>query len=593
MRRSEDIHVLTASYPDDFSPWRDLFTPENSTVIGKLEVKVNLEGNEATATTDFPLHRYMFRRDRGFKFPNFSSGPIEFEQFAEFFGWDETTFWTPWGRVPRPIPWLLWNLIPIGRGGNCTGMSVSAYNIAEDIAQTRWGSHPNLPHALERNSGLAEPDKVLEDYIRERQWWIVSMEFIRRFSTVIPARSNWWRYSQQMLEDIEEWGLPCYIVMFHDHTGGAHTVTAYAMEDLPDGRKLIRVYDSNKPFSYKESWDDNSAIFIDPSRGNSWTYKIADGEKWGNDWILAIPISLLRGDPDLPGLSDLPELLADWTFFALIGSAEPTQVTDNEGHQAFTPEGELNTDPATGVPYCLPMPFPAEDNYPFGRLYFAPMKSHQIDVSGEESGKYDFLYMPMDGMLINFNVDTSAGSKDNITFKPQELSTTFSTRDSKKFSYRMAREFENERIAKMFTLDNIETHSGNITFTTTPEGDVITIRNDGEATSYDLRVEYLAENEEPQTFERENISLGGGDTQRIVPTSWEDLSTAGVGIEIDQDSDGSWDKNINLAPSEEKPLWLPEERPLKGLGLGVIIGGVLAVIVIGGLVIFLKKRRLA
>ncbi len=583
---SGDHHNITAPYPKDFSPWSSLFTPGQSTVIGKLKLKVNLEGNEATATIDFPIHGYMFRRDRGFSFPNFSSGYISFEQFAEFFGWGETTFWVFGERVPRPIPYLLWDIIPIGRGGNCTGMCVSAYNIAEDIARTSWRNYPNLPHAVERNHGLAEPDKVLEDYIRKMQWWIVSMEFIRLFSTVIPARSNWDRWSNEMLEDIGTYGLPCYIIMFEDHTGNAHTVTAYAMEDLPDGRKLIRVYDSNKPFRYTEGWDDNSAIFIDPSRSNSWTYKMANGEIWGNDWILAIPIGLLRGDPDLPGLEDLPELIFDWTFFALIGSAGSNQITDNEGHHSFTPEGELNIDLATGMPYCLPLPLPAEGTNSSVQMYYVPPNSHQLDVSGRESGKYDFLYMPMDGILINFNADTSAGSEDNITFKPRELSTTFSTMDSKKFGYRMAREFENERMARMFILDNIETHSGNITFSTTPEGDAIIVRNDGAATSYDLRVEYLAENEEPQAFEHENISLGSGETQRITPTSWEVLSTAEVNVEIDRGSDGSWDENIKLVPPEKPPeAWR--------LGPEVVIVVALAVAIVIGLFVSLKKRRTA
>jgi hypothetical protein len=579
---SGDHHNITAPYPD-FSPWSSLFTPGQSTIIGKLKVKVNLEGNEATATIDFPIHRYMFRKNRGFSFPNFS-GQISFDDFAEFFGWDETTFWTPWGRVPRLIPGIL-SSIPIGRGGNCTGMSVSAYDIADDIARTMWTDHPNLPHALDKYDGLAKPEgEVLSTYIMKRQWWILSIQFIRLFSTVIPAHSNWDRWSNKMLEDIGGYGLPCYIVMFKDHTGNAHTVTAYAMEDLPDGRKLIRVYDSNKPFRYTETSDNNSAIYVDPARNNSWTYTMANGELWGNDWILAIPIGLLRGDPDLPGLEDLPELIFDWTFFALIGSAGPTQVTDNEGHPSFTAEGELNIDPATGMPYCLPIPLPAQGTNSSVRLFYAPPRPHKLDISGMESGKYDFLYMPMDGMLMNFSVDTSEGSKDNITFNPQQLSTTFSTQDSKKFGYKMAREFENERRARMFILDNIQTHSGNITFSTTPEGDAIIVRNDGASTSYDLRVEYLAENEEPQAFGHENISLGSGETQRITSTSWEVLNTAGVNVEIDKGSDGTWDENMKLGPTEKPPeAW--------GLGPGVIIVAALAVAVVIGLSVFLRKRR--
>jgi hypothetical protein len=392
-----------------------------------------------------------------------------------------------------------------------------------------------------------------------------------------------------VLEDIGEHGLPCYIVMFKGITK-AHTVTAYAMEDLPDGRKLIRVYDSNKPFSYEETSDRDSAIYIDPSRNNSWSYTMANGEHWDDDWILTVPIDLLRGDPDLPGSLDLPEVIGDWTFFALIGSAGPAQVTDNEGHASFTPEGELSLDPGTGMPYCLPMPFPSEDNRSSGGLYFTPGKPHRIDISGRESGEYHFIYMPRDGMLLNFSVDTSEGSKDNITFDPKELSTTFSTPDSKRFCYRMARDLKDKGVYRMFILDNIQTHSGDVTFSTTPEGDAIVVRNDGAATSYDLWVECIVENEGVQVFESADIPLGSGETQRVTFTSWENLQTGGK-MEIDRGSDGSWDENVNLTPKVEKPSGgrPSEEKPSEGVGLGLIAGIVVALLAVIGISVFLRK----
>jgi hypothetical protein len=570
-------HDLTAPYPD-FSPWSGSFAPGESTIVGKLKLRVDLENQVGTLEDNFPIHRYWFRRDRGFYFPNFESIPIPWDEFVDFFGWEDTmieVLGIPLG--PDPLAWILY-LIPEGLWGNCTGMSVSACDIADGIAQTPF-SPPNCPYQVSMDTRLAEPDEEVRMYIRKRQWWTLSMEFIRRFSTVIPARSNRDRWSNKVLEDIAGHGLPCYIVMFKGTTS-AHTVTAYAMEDLPDGRKLIRVYDSNKPFRYEETSDQDSAIYIDPSRNNSWSYTMAGGEHWGNDWILTVPIDLLRGDPDLPGSLDLPELIGDWTFFALIGSAEPTQVTDNEGHPSFTQEGGLNLDPDTSMPYCLPMPFPSGENRFSGGLYFTPGKPHRIDLSGRESGEYHFIYMPRNGMLLNFSVDTSEGSEDHITFDPRQLSTTFSTPDSKRFCYRMARDLKDRGIHRMFILDNIQTHSGDVTFSTTPEGDAIFVRNDGAATSYDLWVEYIVENEGIQVFERENIPLNRNETQRVTFASWENLQASGK-LEIDRDGDGTWDETLELALQGGKP---------SGLGTGVKLLTVITVALVAGMILVLLKR---
>ncbi|MEM3012562.1 MAG: hypothetical protein QW084_04290, partial [Candidatus Hadarchaeales archaeon] len=237
--------------------------------------------------------------------------------------------------------------------------------------------------------------------------------------------------------------------------------------------------------------------------------------------------------------------------------------------------------PATGMPYCLPIPIPAEGADASVGLFYAPPGPHRIDVSGRESGKYDFLYMPMDGMLMTFDVETSAGSRDNITLRPRELSTTFSTPDSKKFGYRMVREFKDRRVARMFILDNIRTHSGSLTFSTTPEGDVLLVRNEGEATSYDLRIEYLAENGEPQSFEWKDLPLGGNETQRIFPSSWESLNTQ-VKMEVDKGSDGSWEESVELSPG----------RPSAGGRVTwVVVVGILAGALIVGILVLLRRFR--
>ncbi|MEA2054993.1 MAG: hypothetical protein U9O96_07825 [Candidatus Thermoplasmatota archaeon] len=550
----QTYHTFVLPYPNNFDAWESVFNPDESTLIGTLKVALTADGATATATHGFPIHRYMFRRNNGFSFGNFHTSGISWSNFVEFFGdWECCYFGSE--DMPRLIPSIIW---AAGRGsmskGMCFGMSMSANNIAEDVARARWEDHPNLVHSQEKYRELAEPDEFLDEYIEKQHWWQLSMEFIRMWAFKIAH--NYGEWGEAVVDDVESYvdsvergENPDPLILCMSYHKKGHTVVPYAIEYLPDGRALIRVYDPNKPFRYDETSDGNSSIYVDLSQDNAWTFFMgydSDGNEiiWNNDKIYTIPWSALHGNPDLPGLLNIPELssIGIGALFDIVfgGTAEIEQVTDGEEKTLYTLEGEINMDPETGIRDCFLLPFFGDSVNSTAQIYYASAnKTYDFDIAGTENGNYSLSYMPMDGMLMSLTIDTFNNSSDKVGTEPKNLSAAFSTRNYKKFSCKMIREFE--EYGKIFLISNMETDgNGNVTFAASPNGDNITVVNNGNPTSYDLEIEYIGN--ESQMFKHKDIHLDSGEVHRITPASWENLSKSEIRIDIDRDNDGIWDE---------------------------------------------------
>jgi len=557
------FHTLVLPYPENFDAWKSVFNPGESTIIGNVTVTFSMNGYETTAKHEFPIHRYMFRRDRGFSFDNFHTDGISWENFVDFFGDWECCFFGD-VHLPRPIPAAIWG-IGMGRmsRGMCFGMCMTSNNIAEDYARTCFEEYPNLPHAEERNSDLCQPDEALDEYIEKQHWWQISMEFIRICALKITW--NYGEWAKTVVDDVEDYvddlesgknPDPLLICMSYHRKG--HTVVPYAIEYLPDGRALIRVYDPNKPFSYDEEDDGNSSIYVDLSKDNSWTFFMGyeDGKKivWKNGKIYTVPWKILHGDPNLPGALDIPELTAIGiaSLFGLIfgGTANISQITDEEGKTMYTPEGEINTDANTSIRDCSLIPPFAGMNESFCIGYASFNNTYDFDIHGTNEGNYTLYFVPTADLMAGFIADCFNGSSDTVGIDSKNLSTKFLTHDSKKFGYKMIKEFNES--GKIFLIDDIETNdNGNITFIADENGNNVTIINNGEETTYDIKIELVGK--EKQKFEYKDIHLGKNEKHHIEPTSWDNLSKSKIRIDIDKNNDGTWDEYKLLKQGKKTP----------------------------------------
>ena len=578
------FHTLILPYPENFDTWKSVFNPGESTIIGNITVTFSIDGNEATATHEFPIHRYMFRRDRGFSFGNFHTDGISWENFVDFFGNWECCFFGD-VHLPRPIPATIWGF---GRGklskGMCFGMCMTANNIAENYAKTCFEEYPNLPHVEERNSDLCQPDEALDEYIEKQHWWQISMEFIR--VCALEVTWNYGEWAKAVVDAVEDYvddlesgknPDPLLICMSYHHHG--HAVVPYAIEYLPDGRALIRVYDPNKPFNYKEESDSNSSIYVDLSKDNSWTFFMGydkDGKKivWKNGKIYVVPWKILHGDPNLPGALDIPELsiLGTASLFGLIfgGTANISQVTDEEGKTMFTPEGEINTDKETGIRDCFLMPSMGDNEQEFLVGYASTNNSYHFSVVGANSGNYTLYSMPSVNMMNGIIADTFKDSSDRIGIYPKNFSIEFLAHEAKKFDYKMIK--ENNESGKIFSISIKTEGKGGIMFQADSDGNAVTIFNNDTKTNYDVKIEVVGK--EKQKFQSKVISIGKGERHRIAPESWEDISKGKIRLDIDKDNDGIWDEHTFLQKEKKK------------------ISGFEIILLIGAIVIFIIRKRI-
>jgi len=276
-------------------------------------------------------------------------------------------------------------------------------------------------------------------------------------------------------------------------------------------------------------------------------------------------LKILHGDPNLPGALDVPELsfLGTASLFGLTfgGTANISQVTDGEGKTMFTPEGEINMK-EDGLRVCSLIPSFAGMNDSFYIGYASLNNTYDFDIYGINEGNYTFYFMPTDNLLAGFTSDTFSGSSDIINIDSKNLYSNFLTHDSKKFGYKIIKEFNES--GRTFLLSNIETNgNGNVAFIADENGNNVTIINNGDETSYDIKTERVGK--EKQKFEYKDIHLRKKEKHLISPTSWDSLSKGKLRIDIDKNNDGVWDEHKLLIHVKKKTQDLESSLPLHRL----------------------------
>ncbi|MFX1297574.1 MAG: hypothetical protein ACFFD2_22330 [Promethearchaeota archaeon] len=105
------FHGLILPYPENFEPWKGVFNSGESTINGSLNLTLVLDqplldlGLSTTASQNFSMHRYMFRRDRGFQFENWGSEGVvvDWYDFVDFFWQVRMYFWIILATKTNPI----------------------------------------------------------------------------------------------------------------------------------------------------------------------------------------------------------------------------------------------------------------------------------------------------------------------------------------------------------------------------------------------------------------------------------------------------------------------------------------------------------
>ena len=315
-----------------------------------------------TSTTDTAAVAYEivaprgYRGYHGWKFSNFSRPSIDWKLYANYFG-TLTVEYANGSHRPAAQQWYDDAYSIAGAGGNCYGMSVSSLRV-------RNHEFDHMFHAgFFTNAGTSQP----------WCWWYDWSDTTRE--TVQQQQGGW--YTQEVLDthgnlwntqDARALFTRCeslvsqvinrpVLVVWGD--GWGHAVVPYDTEVDGNTRRML-VYDNNNPYRENETGavDPNSAT-VNWS-GNSFAFGSAP------KGVLMSYDECTPANPHLPG-AEYGGPGAQAAVVVVSPGTEVRQITDEQGKRFFNPDGSVNEDPNTRIPFAVRL-FPLVQRPPVLRL---------------------------------------------------------------------------------------------------------------------------------------------------------------------------------------------------------------------------------
>jgi hypothetical protein len=285
-----------------------------------------------TYTTSNTLAVTTFRNREGFAFDNYKYGWLSFGELTDLVGVDDmfvkvNPCW-PFGKctivtgVPDPLAYLTWGILNIAlheSGGHCFGISRTLQELlAGKVSYGRFAPGATWPHQLPSASG---PNSAMSTWLDGRHAGQGTSEFLAAW---LVRDRNLTTQLNRVRSELQAGRYPG--ISLTDGFSG-HVVTAYDVENQPDGSVKIYVYDNNRPFTSSELTNKEthrqaeavgSVITIKPD-GKTWTFAIDSDTTYtgGGADFYAVPLSAIPDDPSLPGIPSLDY----FTFFGSPGAA--------------------------------------------------------------------------------------------------------------------------------------------------------------------------------------------------------------------------------------------------------------------------------
>jgi len=451
--------------------------------------------------TSNALQVQTVRNTDGFAFDNYDYGWLSFGELTDLVGvrdmfievnpcWPFYSCPVPTG-VPDPVAYIVWGVLNAAlraSGGHCFGISRTVQELlAGKVRYSKFAPGVDHPFALPSATG---PNSALATWLDGRHAGQGTAQFLVGY--LGRERS----IAIQLDRIRSELAAGRYPGVSMQNGFSGHVVTAYDIENQPDGSTVVYVYDNNQPFTPGEDSDadahysleiERSAIRIDAAKSR-WEFAMGDGTWSGGDSdIFTVPLSLIPDDPSLPGLSALQSITI---FGAPSGAA---RIADPSAQ--FVPVQDSAAVPGSG-----------------GFVVAAPGERISHSVVGLGTGTYSQISTG-DGIAAGVrDVSTRAGVEDRLS--ADEGSVRFSGGMDRPLLLDLA---AGDRSAQ------IETHSFRRgQDTATFQGSSLVYRHDGGATRIRL---HLAKTDRRGTdrFTSEPVTIGRKAVVRAKPMSWGSL----------------------------------------------------------------------
>ena len=301
-----------------------------------------------------------------------------------------------------------------------------------------------------------------------------------------------------------------------------HAVLAYAVQDNPtvngtvvNGAERVLVYNPNRPYDSNENTDAGlrvfnlaeSSILIMPD--GSWT---DPSENWsgGN--------STLRVEPKIPpDDGELPFSLSELEVVASAGSTDQPAITSvTAGGRAL-----LNADgtPTNGSGIDMQPDLSGSRGDP--TYVLSGGRSYTVNLRGTGGGSYEDGLVGGNAVATVSGASTAKGQRDQLTVQPGQATLGFRpAAGSSDATYNLAQ--KQGTVSRTASIA-LHTFAGGHDQTSL-SGGAVTLTHDGPATTAAVTLGYAGPGL-PSSVQTAPLSVGTGQSLRLTPRRWSDLST--------------------------------------------------------------------
>jgi len=398
----------------EFFPKSMAFKVPSGASLGSMhDVAVkDLAADTTTGSVEFKVVAPRgYRGYWGWKFSNFSWQNIPWEMYRDYFGASNVQY-ADGTHKPAAQSWYDAAYKKAGRGGNCYGMSVSSLRLRNNELNTYW-------HAWFDNPANNQ------DYVWDYPWQTETRQTVQEdqgawyTQEVLDVHTN--LYSTQSHRDcfnraaslVNYWSNRPVLVIWAPNWG--HTMVPYSTEVAGDDRKII-VWDNNNPYSETETGSPDPSVATVHWAANTFSYGGAD------KGVCLSYDECTPANPHLPG-SAYGGPGSETVVMAVEPGTKLSQITDEAGRKFFNPDGTVNQNPGTRIPFSMYMPplVQAARRTVQPRLRLGAAKPAAPRASVPSNGPSLYLFGRASGKSLTFNIAGQGTKQVNCFMRGQVL----------------------------------------------------------------------------------------------------------------------------------------------------------------------------
>jgi hypothetical protein len=518
----------------------------------------------ATASAPFTVDSY--RNTDGFAFDNSDQfqnnvGGYSWSDVVDVFGYENTHIsvnpcW-PFGDcsivtpVPDPLAAIFWGVVNDlgGSGGQCFGFSLasqrllhgdqtfSAFPLQPGVSQDSvWNL--NGPDPGSGASGASGSVAHFIHLMHMEQFSRQSLAFWLEKATGNAINGSQTSLMNDVTSALNSGDHP--LVEIRDGTQG-HAMVAYAVDQadgntsVGPGDRVIDVYNPDAPFTTGENATGGTAhqealatsqIIVHPN--GHWEFKGFSPEYSGGPGSLVImPYSTVPVQPSLPiNISDIVSLV--------FGSATATQISDGNGHQLLSANGNIDNSAKTGIPDATQFATQSGTNTPGpGIFLFGHPGNYTTTVHGNATGQYHQVLFSR-GNSASITAAATRSVSDTISTTADlgglQFGQSNGSSDHRHATVQLVRHSGAAELTATVAVTVPGTGRGDVAFTGGDAG--VEVSAGQQSTSAALTLSWTGPDGLPQTFAAPAVKLDAGDTASFTPSHWSSLQAGTVAVRL-------------------------------------------------------------